>query len=491
LSVAIQPEWRITMPTIDPASGQKTMIKQPANGFRRLSPAMLATSRVAEKFTGLSDGEGSPGTILAAFKAAAPYLCLSHRAVHAVDWLFRFTQKQDWEPGSCPVVWPSAFMQAEALGLSLSQVKVLNRHLVELGLVVMKDSPNGKRYGRRNKAGRIIEAYGFDLSPLAVRVEEFREVAEQGRETREAIRRFRRRASIAGKGLVQIATTAAEYGVLDRAWQSQADEAQQLVCGLAKVDRLDELYSAVCRLERWQKDARERLEAFLLRELNASFSEPYSVETGPKGPENKPHNTYTNQTFDPSDTVIAREKSKLVSGEREKPSAWDGLDKSRVGEKRRNGEKARVGQAGAGSEAERFVGRPEKGAKTDNGAVMRITPDELIRLAPRLKPYLAKGSPSWPEIVEAADWLRHDLKVSKPLWGDACLAMGREQAAIALAIVSTKPEGYFRGSPGGYFHGMVAKVRIPIDVGHLFRREGGHHSDLKPAGIPISFRPPG
>ncbi|OZA90553.1 MAG: hypothetical protein B7X57_11215 [Erythrobacter sp. 34-65-8] len=129
------------MQTINPGTGQKTMIKQPSNGFRRLSPAMLATGRVAENFTGLSDGEGGPGSILAAFKAAAPYLGLSPRTVHAVDWLFRFTQRQDWESGSRPVVWPSAFMQGEALGLSLSQVKALNRHLVELGLVVMKDSP--------------------------------------------------------------------------------------------------------------------------------------------------------------------------------------------------------------------------------------------------------------------------------------------------------------------------------------------------------------
>ena len=37
--------------------------------------------------------------------------------------------------------------------------------------------------------------------------------------------------------------------------------------------------------------------------------------------------------------------------------------------------------------------------------------------------------------------------------------MGREQAAIALAIVSAKPAGHFTSSPGGYFHGMVAKAR--------------------------------
>jgi hypothetical protein len=40
----------------------------------------------------------------------------------------------------------------------------------------------------------------------------------------------------------------------------------------------------------------------------------------------------------------------------------------------------------------------------------------------------------WSDLVDAADWLRHDLGVSKSLWGDACLAMGRELAAVALAI---------------------------------------------------------
>jgi replication initiation protein RepC len=37
--------------------------------------------------------------------------------------------------------------------------------------------------------------------------------------------------------------------------------------------------------------------------------------------------------------------------------------------------------------------------------------------------------------------------------------MGREEAAIALAIVSAKPAAHFRTSPGGYFHGMVEKAK--------------------------------
>ena len=37
--------------------------------------------------------------------------------------------------------------------------------------------------------------------------------------------------------------------------------------------------------------------------------------------------------------------------------------------------------------------------------------------------------------------------------------MGRDLAAVALAIVSTKEPEHFRSTPGGYFHGMVAKAK--------------------------------
>jgi replication initiation protein RepC len=88
---------------------------------------------------------------------------------------------------------------------------------------------------------------------------------------------------------------------------------------------------------------------------------------------------------------------------------------------------------------------------------MRLSIDELTMLPPRPRIYLKSPRPAWPEIVDAADWLRGELGVSKSLWGEACIAMGREQAAIA--IVSTKPAVHFRSTPGGYFHGMVAKAR--------------------------------
>jgi replication initiation protein RepC len=77
-------------------------------GFRRLTPNLLRTTQAAEDFTGLPPDVSRPGQVLAAFKAAAPRLGLAPRLVHAIDWLFKFTQAQDWEPGARPIVWPSA-----------------------------------------------------------------------------------------------------------------------------------------------------------------------------------------------------------------------------------------------------------------------------------------------------------------------------------------------------------------------------------------------
>jgi replication initiation protein RepC len=90
---------------------------------------------------------------------------------------------------------------------------------------------------------------------------------------------------------------------------------------------------------------------------------------------------------------------------------------------------------------------------------LRLTVPELLTLAPRLQTYLTTPRPDWRDIVDAADWLRGEMGISRALWGEACLAMGRECAMVAVALVSARPAEHFRTSPGGYFHGMVAKAK--------------------------------
>jgi replication initiation protein RepC len=227
--------------------------------------------------------------------------------------------------------------------------------------------------------------------------------------------RLRRRATIARKAITQILETAAEYAFDGEEWQTLAHETEALTRALKAVERVDEMETGVKSLERRQQAARERLETLL-----------GIVETAPKEAENRPHIYNYNPTPNPKqDTVIAAK-----------------------------------GCSGAGETTDPQSLAPVKPKRSEKGMVHGIGPDELPRLAPKLTRYLWRPDPTWPELIDAAgDWLRHDLGVSKSLWDDACLTMGRELAAVALAIVSTKDPAHFRTSPGGYFHGMVVKAK--------------------------------
>ncbi|MGL4438293.1 MAG: plasmid replication protein RepC [Bosea sp. (in: a-proteobacteria)] len=55
--------------------------------------------------------------------------------------------------------------------------------LVQAGLIIRRDSPNGKRYARKDASGqeRFSDAFGFDLTPLVTRAPEFEALAEEAR----------------------------------------------------------------------------------------------------------------------------------------------------------------------------------------------------------------------------------------------------------------------------------------------------------------------
>jgi replication initiation protein RepC len=432
----------------DPLSHSRTS----PTGFRRLTPGLLRADRVADRFDGLPDGVENHHQLLAALKAAAPRLGLPARFVQAIDWLFRFTRPQDWEPGARPIVWPSASMQQEALGLAESRVKVINRGLIDAGLITMKDSPNGKRYGKRDHQGCIVEAYGFDLSPIAGRHAEFVRLAIEAKEERKLIRDLRRRATIARKAIAQILETVADYGFNGDEWPRLRHDAQALIHSLRKAQRPEEIAIGVGSLERRQTEARGHLEQLL-----------GTVETGPKGPENKPHIIPTNQDIYPDgNTVMANKGSAPTGSAPANPASLEKLDGNAEpqGMTAREGtNETTIGRDLASETGPSVRERLPTRAQTDRDAVVRLSIDELTKLAPRLRPYLTSPRPTWPEVVDAADWLRGELGVSQSLWGEACIALGRQQAAIALAIVSAKPASHFRSTPGGYFHGMVAKAK--------------------------------
>jgi replication initiation protein RepC len=381
-------------------------------GFRRLSAEGLATFDLAKRFAGLPEGITNPHQLLSVLKRGALPLGIPGRVLQLIDRLFAATLAQDWESDSRPIVWLSNDRLKEDLGIGTTQLKAAIRRLGQLRLAAMRDSPNGRRYGYRDRTGRIVEAYGFDLSPLAVRYAELLSAAESAAAEREARTALRRRASIARRAAHQLLETAAEYRV-DGAELDGLESAADRTAAVARSTR------DVADLETLVMSFEERIEAV----RNWLQSELRKKESDPKRPVLRPHIIPTN---DPQAC-----KSATVNGSPTQSSARSGCDQPVAN------------RSGIGSEVEEDP---------------RIAPSELLRLAPRLAEAVPVEQPTWADIVDGADRLRHLLGISKPLWGRACTTLGRHRAAIAVAIVSTKPETSFRSSPGAYFHGMIARA---------------------------------
>ena len=86
-----------------------------------------------------------------------------------------------------------------------------------------------------------------------------------------------------------------------------------------------------------------------------------------------------------------------------------------------------------------------------------MTPKFVLNISPELKPYIHAASPNWADVVEAANGLRQQLGISRPAWIDACQAMGRYQAATAIAVIAAKRQTI--RSPGGYLRGMIDRAQ--------------------------------
>ena len=145
------------------------------SGWRKPTPELLQ----AERFAEVGEQLIIPKTrAIVATKKVAAAIGLKSQVFLLLDTFGAVTQPQDWEQGRRPIVWASNHFLTEQTGFSLATLRRHVRRLCEVGVISMKDSPNGKRWGRRDADGVIIEAYGFDLAPMAARAEEFEALYE-------------------------------------------------------------------------------------------------------------------------------------------------------------------------------------------------------------------------------------------------------------------------------------------------------------------------
>ncbi len=387
--------------------------------------------------------------VRSAFKAGAHALGLPEAVVRFAFYLLGLTREVDWQGQDHdvpPIAWPSDEEIRFRFGIGRSRCTELKRALVDFGLARMRRSPNGKRYGKRCKeTGRILYAWGFDLSPLAERTTEFERAAvelaarrAEGKQLRREISCLRNQVlALADLGIEQAGpeSTEAEAGE----WGTMAAQADTLWAERGDAWDPLALVPIAARLKALTLHARERAVA-------AAGVADEGVQSGPVGPLYRPHHRDTNPAS------ISEEIT--TQGRVARPEADNGDDRDGQAPWRRPDMTAATKDGVS-------RGAPGQGREEAETALrgFPVTPALVLQIAPAFRDQVRSARPDWPELVQAAWEVRAALGISQQAWGEACEVLGRRTATVAVAAIAAKQARGQVASPGGYLRAYVAAHR--------------------------------
>lgn len=333
--------------------------------------------------------------------AAMELLGIQSNSLAVLDALLSFYPENELRQDALLIVFPSnaqLALRAHAMASA-----TLRRHiaiLVETGLIVRRDSANGKRYARKGSDGQIERAFGFDLSPLLARSEELAMLAQQVLANRAAFRKAKENLTICRRDVRKLITTAIEEGA-EGDWQSVEDVYVTLVGRIPRVPTLADVTEILEEMEMLREEIVNRLETQTNSEIhstNGAHIERHKQNSNPE---------YINEL---------------------EPSS-----------------------------------RTEQGAKLSETRQAKSEPIKAFPLGMVLKacPMVADYGPggavgSWRDLMSAAVVVRSTLGVSASAYQEACEVMGPENAAVAVACILERAN--FINSAGGYLRDLTKRT---------------------------------
>ncbi len=405
------------------------------NGWRKPTPGL-----------GIAEQLGQAGEQLVVPKKQALLACkrvAAHIGLKASDMLLldtfgAFTQTQDWEEGRRPIVWASNAYLMEQTGFSLSALKRHARRLVDVGVIAFKDSPNGKRWGHRDAEGHIVEAYGFDLAPLAARAEEFEILHGHLQAERQLCLRVKRQITITRR-VIRAKLEVALDRAINGPWNGFSEAFQALLDRLPKRTKgSDWLLDLLQRFT----DLKEQVEAAFVKaeevvEMpveNDSTDKVYlptnTIEMNPKRSNNEPHIPVTKQLHP---VISNSSESEKAGGTALK------LDSEPPGE--------------TGQDEWSMTTKKPRNTVLDLGTVLQACPG-FTQMARDLGGYIK----NWNQLHRVAGQVRPMVGVSEHAWTVAQEKLGPQLASAAMAMIFDKFNDGEVSSAGGYLRGMVEKA---------------------------------
>ena len=307
------------------------------------------------------------------------------------------------------VVFPSNKTVCERLnGMPCSTMRRHLGRLVEAGLIVRRDSPNGKRYVRKQGDDRVT--FGFDLSPLYCRAEEITRAAEAVREAEDRVRRLREIVSLMRRDLAALAEFGEEMQPGLGLWDQLRDTAALTARALRRKLSLDELAVYRTNLEVLLDQARNAIDGPETEDMNTN-----AARSG---------RHHHNSTKDYIDLEPALEKGGAACGVPE--DATDGIEAT--------------------------VDEP------DTRRVPNIPLHLVIAACPSLRTFYQGEVRHWHQLFDAACHVRPAMGISASAWEEAQRCMGPEQASIVVVAMLERFADI--KSPGGYLRALTSKAAM-------------------------------
>lgn len=279
----------------------------------------------------------------------------------------------------------------------------LRRHLsalVEAGLIIRKDSANGKRFARKDASGEIENAFGFDLTPILSRAEELAQLAQKVVSEGMAFKKAKEALTISRRDIRKLITAAVKEGA-EGNWAAIEDEYVSIVARIPRSPSMKNLLDILDQLSLLREELLNLLETQL-----------------------KTENTSTNDAQ--IERHIQNSKSDIIH----------------EFESRMENEKSCV--------------KSDK-LKLETKSLKAFHLSVVLKACPQVADYGPGGEIlSWRDLMSAAVVIRSMLGVSPSAYQEACDAMGPENAATAIACILERA-GHIN-SAGGYLRDLTLRA---------------------------------
>jgi len=411
------------------------------SGWRKPTPELLQ----AERFAEVGEQLTIPKTrAIVATKKVAAIIGLKSQDLLLLDTFGAVTQSQDWERGRRPIVWASNHFLMQQTGFSLATLRRHVRRLCEVGVISMKDSPNGKRWGRRDVDGVIVEAYGFDLAPMAARAEEFEALYAHLQAERALCATLRNAITVKRRMIRAKIEKALEAG-LRGPWTNLQGAFRELLESLpARSERAGGLESYLDRIRAFSASVEKSFEMAFDWSAETDVTQASAVDDRLKETRNMIPTSLKNEAH----ILTTKQPNTVTSNRFETKHAAGVVPKERKTERDERPEDIDldISWSTHGTKRSSDIDIPLLMASCPHFAEMARSTQGFMR--------------DWNDVHRAAAALRPMVGISEDAWSVANKVLGPAVAAASIALILDKSTNGEVKSPGGYLRGLVERAQI-------------------------------